>query len=134
MRTLVTGRVLLGGASYGGRQASMLASEDSRLADGLLLLSYPLHPPGRPTELRTQHLSNLRVPILFVHGTADPFASLDELDQARKLIPSRTEMLVVRGGHDLGYTRPRTRDPELGARIASALLAMAGDSPRARNH
>jgi len=90
----------LAGQSYGGRQSSMVAAEDSKLADGLLLLSYPLHPPGKPAQLRTEHFSKLRVPTLFVHGTRDPFGSVDELRDAIKLIPAAARLQVVEGaGH-----------------------------------
>jgi len=96
-------RILLGGQSYGGRQASMLIAEQNELADGLLLLSYPLHPPGKPDQPRTQHLPQINVPVLFVQGTRDPFATIEEIDAARKLIRAKTELLVVEGaGHDLG--------------------------------
>jgi predicted alpha/beta-hydrolase family hydrolase len=95
-------RVYLGGVSYGGRQASMLVSEEHDLVDGLLLLSYPLHPPGKPDQLRTTHLANIRTPVLFVHGSRDPFGSLDEIKLALKLIPARTELVPIQGaGHDL---------------------------------
>jgi uncharacterized protein len=90
----------LAGQSYGGRQSSMVAAEDSKLADGLLLLSYPLHPPGKPAQLRTEHFPKLRVPALFVHGTRDPFGSVDELRDAIKLIPAAARLQVVEGaGH-----------------------------------
>jgi uncharacterized protein len=103
MRNTVPGRVFLGGQSYGGRQASMLLAEEP-IADGLLLLSYPLHPPGKPEQLRTQHLSKLHVPTLFVEGTRDPFGTIEEIESARKLIPVKTELLMVEGaGHDLGF-------------------------------
>jgi predicted alpha/beta-hydrolase family hydrolase len=99
-------RVFLGGHSYGGRQASLLAAEDPAVADALLLLSYPLHPPARPAALRTAHFPALRVPALFVHGTRDPFGSLDELRAALTLIPAPTRLHVVEGaGHDLGRHR-----------------------------
>jgi predicted alpha/beta-hydrolase family hydrolase len=130
MQRLAPRRVFLGGSSYGGRQASLLAAEDRTLAGALLLLSYPLHPPGRPTELRTQHFPQLAVPILFIHGTADPFGSLDELAQARKRIPSPTHVLVVSGGHDLAYTRPKDRDPHLASRITESFAALIGNTPR----
>ena len=80
----------------------MAAAEHPDLADGLLLLSYPLHPPRKPEQLRTAFFPELRTPALFVHGTRDPFASLEELREAIALIPARTELL--RGGatgHDL---------------------------------
>src|SRR5579864_6105608 len=93
MRNFVSGRVFVGGQSYGGRQASMLLAEETlpdKLADGLLLLSYPLHAPSRPDQPRTQHLPKLHVPTLFVHGTRDPFGSIEEIEAARKLISVKT--------------------------------------------
>jgi len=97
-------RVFLGGQSYGGRQATMLCAESPDLSDGLLLLSYPLHAPGKPDQPRIQHLPKLQIPSLFVHGTRDPFGSIEEMHSALKLIPSRTELIPVEGaGHDLGF-------------------------------
>ena len=119
------GRLFLGGHSYGGRQASMLLAAEPALASGLLLQSYPLHPPGRPRDLRIAHLPALRVPTLFVIGTTDPFGSLAELDKARELIPGRTSLLKVNGGHDLGWSRKRG-DATLPGRIADAFLELAG--------
>jgi predicted alpha/beta-hydrolase family hydrolase len=124
MRGLVSGRVFLGGVSYGGRQASMLAAAEPALVDGLLLLSYPLHPPAQPRRLRTEHFALLRAPTLFVHGTRDPFGALPELEAARVLIPARTEVLAVTGGHELGYSRAAAADVELPARIVSAFVAL----------
>ncbi len=80
----------------------MLAAAEPGLADRLLLLSYPLHPPRRPGELRTAHFPQLQVPALFVHGARDGFGSIDEMAVALKLIPARTELLPVTGaGHEL---------------------------------
>ena len=98
MRRLQPGRVCLGGHSYGGRQASLAAAEDPHLADALLLLSYPLHPPDRPAMLRTAHFPRLRTPALFVHGSRDPFGSLDEVRGALGLIPAPTRLLPVEDG------------------------------------
>jgi predicted alpha/beta-hydrolase family hydrolase len=99
---LVSGRVFLGGQSYGGRQASMLAAEEPDLAAGLLLFSYPLHPPGKPERLRTEHFPRLRIPTVFVQGTADPFGAPAELKAAIALIPAPTCLIPVAGaGHDL---------------------------------
>lgn len=101
MRSRTPGRLFAGGQSYGGRQTSMLVAEDPVCADGLLLLSYPLHAPGSP-KLRTEHFAAIRPPALFVHGTKDPFASPEELRAAVALIPSRIEVSLVEGaGHDL---------------------------------
>jgi predicted alpha/beta-hydrolase family hydrolase len=102
MRAIAPGRVFLGGQSYGGRQASMLAAEEPTVADALLLLSYPLHPPGKPEQLRTGHFPSLRTPALFVHGGRDPFASTDELRAALASIPARTALVELESaGHDL---------------------------------
>jgi predicted alpha/beta-hydrolase family hydrolase len=102
MRARGATKVLLGGHSYGGRQASMLAAREPEVADALLLLSYPLHPPKQPENLRTQHLPELRVPALFVHGTCDGFGTIAEMQAALALIPARTELLQVEGaGHEL---------------------------------
>jgi uncharacterized protein len=97
-------RIFLGGHSYGGRQSSMLCAEEPYVAAGLLLLSYPLHPPRKPEQQRTQHLPDLRTPTLFVQGTRDPFGSIAEIERALKMIPARTKLLAVEGaGHDLGF-------------------------------
>ena len=85
------------------------------LAAGLLLLSYPLHPPRKPEQLRVQHLPGLQVPALFVHGTRDPFGSVEEMEAALKMIPAKTQLLVVDGaGHDLGFKGKSVREDWLG--------------------
>jgi predicted alpha/beta-hydrolase family hydrolase len=104
LRKNIVGRIFLGGHSYGGRQATILCANDPDLVSGLLLLSYPLHPPRKPEQLRIQHLPNLRTPSLFVHGTRDPFGSEEEMTQALRLIPAKTELMKVEAaGHDLGF-------------------------------
>jgi predicted alpha/beta-hydrolase family hydrolase len=113
MRRFASGRVFLGGQSYGGRQASMLCAESSELADGLLLLSYPFHAPSRPERRRIEHWPKIRIPCLFVHGTRDPFGAIEEIRSAIKLIPAKTELLSVENaGHDLGF-KGKSRRPEL---------------------
>jgi uncharacterized protein len=102
MRGIVSGRVFLGGLSYGGRQVTMLAADEPGLAKALLLLSYPLHPPGKPTQLRTEHFPRLRVRAVFVHGTVDPFGSIEELRSAVSMIPAPVQIIPIEGaGHDL---------------------------------
>ncbi|MGA8539649.1 MAG: alpha/beta fold hydrolase [Terriglobales bacterium] len=104
LRKSIAGRIFLGGHSYGGRQATMLCAEEPELVSGLLLLSYPLHPPRKPEQLRIQHLPNLRTPSLFVQGTRDPFGSVEEMMQALRLTPAKTELMKVEAaGHDLGF-------------------------------
>ena len=96
----------------------MLAAESPELADRLLLLSYPLHPPRKLEQLRTAHFPNLRTPALFVHGTRDPFGSSEEFRRAIALIPARTSLLEVEGaGHELGK-----RHAELAAKIVGAFM------------
>jgi uncharacterized protein len=81
----------------------MLAAAVPKLAAGLLLLSYPLHPPKRSAEMRTGHFGQLNTPALFVHGTRDPFGSVEEMRAALGLIAGRHELVVIEGaGHDLG--------------------------------
>jgi hypothetical protein len=122
-RKLGCERVFLGGHSYGGRQATMLCAEQRDLASGLLLLSYPLHPPGKPAQLRVQHFPQLQVPALFVQGTRDPFGSIDEMEMALKMIPAGTELLKVDGaGHDLGF-KGKVRREELPAAVLAAFGA-----------
>jgi predicted alpha/beta-hydrolase family hydrolase len=122
MRRVVPGRVFLGGHSYGGRQASMLAADDPAVAAALLLLSYPLHPPRRPTQLRTAHFSQLRVPSLFVSGTRDEFASVAEMTAALQLIPAPTKLLVIEGeGHSLAKELAT-----VAARVSSAFREFIG--------
>src|SRR5207245_8055581 len=80
-----TTEVVLGGHSYGGRVASMVAAETG--CAGLLLFSYPLHRPGHPEELRTQHWHAIRCPVLLLSGESDPFARIDLLREAVGLLP-----------------------------------------------
>jgi hypothetical protein len=102
LRQRFSGRAYAGGQSYGGRQASILAASDPDLVDGLLLLSYPLHPPGKPAQLRTAHFPNLHTPALFISGTKDAFGSVEELDSAIKLISAPTRLVQVESaGHGL---------------------------------
>jgi len=124
MRKMASGRLFLGGHSYGGRQSSMLCAElskeDPELVSGLLCLSYPLHPPRKPDQQRTQHLPDLRTPALFVSGTRDPFGSIAELQQALKMIPAKTKLLPIEGGgHDLGF-KGKAKQEELTRGIFNA--------------
>src|SRR4051812_1985184 len=95
MRSRMAAKVLLGGHSYGGRQASIVAGEDGSDVPGLLLLSYPLHPPGKPDQLRTAHFKHIQTCCLFVHGTSDPFASPDEMRSAIARIPGKSKLVVL---------------------------------------
>lgn len=101
------GPIVMGGRSMGGRMTTMVAADVdgggavARLA-GLVLICYPLHPPGKPDNLRVAHLVDLSVPCLFVSGTKDPFGSPDELTEWTATIPAPVEHLWIDGGrHDL---------------------------------
>jgi predicted alpha/beta-hydrolase family hydrolase len=93
--------LVIGGRSMGGRMCSMAVS-DGLPAAGLVLISYPLHPPGKPEALRTDHFPVVTVPVLFVHGTRDPFGSPEELALASHAIAGPVSHIWVEGGrHDL---------------------------------
>ena len=127
LRKQVAGRIFLGGHSYGGRQSTMLCAEEPSLADGLLLLSYPLHPPRKPEQLRVQHFPNLCTPSLFVHGTRDPFASDEEIEKAITQIPAKTRLLSVEGaGHDLNVKKGKAAG-ELVSDVVAAFQEFFGE-------
>jgi hypothetical protein len=112
-------RLALGGRSMGGRMCSM-AVADGLPAAALVLVAYPLHPPGRPGNLRTAHLPALTVPCLFVQGTRDPFGSPDELTAATATIPGPvTHEWIDGGGHDL-----KGADRRIGELVAAWLSGL----------
>jgi hypothetical protein len=117
MREKTNGHLFLGGHSYGGRQATILISEEPQLVDGLFLLSYPLHPPKKPTELRTSHFPKLTRSAFFAHGTRDPFGTIAEMKFALELIPAPHTLFEVDGaGHDL---LPKKTASELPAHVVN---------------
>lgn len=127
LRTLGAGPLIVGGHSYGGRMASMAVAEDADVADGLLLTSYPLHPPGKPEKMRTEHLSSITRPVVVVHGPSDPFATTDELTAAVALIPAPTTVVEITGtGHDLRPDRKPTAELTTEA-VLSHLLGRGTD-------
>lgn len=110
---------VLGGRSMGGRICSMVVADASVVASGLVLVSYPLHPPGRPDRLRVEHLPRLHVPCLFVHGTRDPFATPDELTEWTATIAGHvTHVWIDRAGHDL-----KGADDAVASAVAEWLVA-----------
>ena len=105
-RELCAGPLIAGGHSYGGRLTSMLVAAKPGIADELTLFSYPLHPPGKPERLRTEHFGAITVPTVFTHGSSDPFGSLQELRSAVALIPAETAIVELGGvRHVLGFSR-----------------------------
>jgi predicted alpha/beta-hydrolase family hydrolase len=111
-------RLVLGGRSFGGRMCSM-AVADGLPAAGLVLLSYPLHPPGKPANLRTEHFPQLRVPCLFVSGEKDPFGHPDEFDDAVAAIPGPVTQVWLPGGHD-----PRNADDAIAEAVVAWLATL----------
>jgi predicted alpha/beta-hydrolase family hydrolase len=112
---------VLGGRSFGGRMCSM-AVADGLPAAGLVLICYPLHPPGKPDALRTEHLPNITVPCLFVSGTRDAFGTPEELEAAIALIPGPVSYVRVEGkDHSL-----RGADAFIAATVAAWLERLPG--------
>lgn len=112
-------KLVIGGRSMGGRMASMAVAEGAVAAAGLVLVSYPLHPPKRPDKLRTEHLSGISVPTLFVSGDRDGFGTPDELGAAHALIPGPVTVEWVAGGrHELSRVAD---DDDVAARVAAWL-------------
>jgi predicted alpha/beta-hydrolase family hydrolase len=118
LKKLGVKKLFLGGHSYGGRQATILGAAEPELVQALLLLSYPLHPPARPSELRTQHFPELQTAALFAHGSRDGFGSLAEIEANLKLIPGKTRLVPIESaGHDL-----KSKTGDVAARIVSEFL------------
>lgn len=94
-------RVVIGGRSMGGRMCSLAAAE-GLVCMGLVLISYPLHPPGRPERLRVEHFPSLDLPCLFISGTRDPFGTPEEFTTALESIPGPVTIKWIEGArHDL---------------------------------
>lgn len=113
---LPTSRLAIGGRSMGGRMCSMAAAAGLEVA-ALVLVSYPLHPPGRPDRLRTAHFPDLHLPCLFVSGGRDAFASPAELEEETASIPGPVTLVFVDGDHSL-----RKREAEAADAVASWLV------------
>ncbi len=111
-----TRRIAVGGRSFGGRMCS-LAVADGLEVSALVLVSYPLHPPGRPDRLRTEHFGSLGVPCLFVSGRRDAFAKPEQLERETALIPGEVTLVFVNGDHSL-----RSSEAEV-ARVVAAYLS-----------
>ncbi|MXW95447.1 MAG: dienelactone hydrolase [Acidimicrobiaceae bacterium] len=115
-----TDGLVLGGRSMGGRMCSMAVAEGLPAA-GLVLLGYPLHPPGRPEKLRVGHFSGMDVPTLLVNGDRDPFGTPEEFAACIGAISGEVTVHWLEGqGHD---PKPRV-DPEIVAAVANFLTAL----------
>lgn len=108
--------IVLGGRSMGGRMCS-LAVADGLPAAGLVLIAYPLHPPGKPERLRVEHFPRLDVPCLFISGTRDPFGTPEELEAHTATIPGPVTHVWLDGSrHDL-----KGKDADLAAIVTDWL-------------
>jgi uncharacterized protein len=104
----------------------MLCAAEPAIADGLLSLSYPLHPPRKPQQLRTQHFANLRTKSLFIHGTRDPLGLIGEMEEALKLVPAVKLLVSIEGqGHDLGF-QGKKQNPQLAPEVLQKFCAFFG--------
>lgn len=116
-------RIALGGRSFGGRACSVAVAEGLEAA-GLVLLSYPLHPPGKPDKLRVEHFPGITVPSLFVSGEKDPFGSADEFALHLRSVGGEVAFEQVRGNH-----APRGVDDEIIGLIRSFLCLGSPPDP-----
>jgi predicted alpha/beta-hydrolase family hydrolase len=124
-------RLLIGGKSMGGRIATQVAAGSDVDVAGLVLLGYPLHPPGKPNQLRASHLPRVRAPMLFVQGSRDAFGTPAELAPIVERLPSRSRLFVIEGGdHSLALPKNRAFEfasdpsPRSGARATSSFEAV----------
>jgi uncharacterized protein len=125
-------RLVLGGRSMGGRIGSMVAAVDGAL--GLALLGYPLHPPGKPTQLRVEHFPKLTMPVLFASGTRDAFGSPEELERHAKKIKGRVRFHWVETG-DHGFKPLKSSGLTAGAAldgVAAAVVEFVTGLPPAK--
>jgi predicted alpha/beta-hydrolase family hydrolase len=109
-RKLKANRLMIGGKSMGGRIASQVAAQGVEGLAGLVFLGYPLHPPGKPEQLRIEHLPNVQAPMLFVQGARDPFGTIDELQPIIKQLKRRATLYAIEGG-DHSFKVPKRGHP-----------------------
>jgi predicted alpha/beta-hydrolase family hydrolase len=119
-----TGRIAIGGRSFGGRMCSLAAAEGLDVA-ALVLVSYPLHPPGKPDRLRTEHFAHLHLPCLFVSGRTDAFATPAELEREVGAVPGPVTLSFVDGDHSL-----RRSEADVAAVVATWLTGLGGTKRR----
>jgi predicted alpha/beta-hydrolase family hydrolase len=116
-------RTTIGGKSMGGRVASMVAAEDAAIAEALVFLGYPLHPPGQPQKLRAAHLSRVAAPMFFVQGERDPFGTPDELAPILRDLPRASLLTIAGGDHSLAVPKRVRAQAEVDAEVMDAVAA-----------
>lgn len=113
------GPVWVGGKSLGGRIATMQVADGAIEPAGLILVGYPLHPPGKREKIRDAHLPAIGIPMLFLQGTADPFANWDLVEATMAGLGDRAELHAVEGGDHSFRVKGEPRDDEgTGRRLA----------------
>jgi predicted alpha/beta-hydrolase family hydrolase len=119
-----------GGKSLGGRIASMVVA-DGMAASGLVFLGYPLHPPGKPERIRDEHLYRIEVPMLFLHGSRDPFATPELLSGIVAKLGDRATLVEIEGGdHSFNVRGVKAGPREVGAGLAAASAAFIRERSR----
>lgn len=104
-------RVVIGGKSMGGRIASQVAASQPADIDGLVFLGYPLHPPGRPDKMRSEHLPKIKAPMLFIQGSRDAFGTKTEIETIIKKLKLPAELYSIEGG-DHSFKAPKSVGPQ----------------------
>jgi len=106
-KKLRSNRLAIGGKSMGGRIASQVAAADGKNVSALVFLGYPLHPPGKPEQLRDAHLKDIRAPMLFIQGSKDPFGTSAEIQSIIKKHKLPATLYVIEGG-DHSFKVPKS--------------------------
>ncbi|HEX6187618.1 MAG TPA: alpha/beta fold hydrolase [Pyrinomonadaceae bacterium] len=109
-KTLKGNQLVIGGKSMGGRIASQVAAQDGENIAGLVFLGYPLHPPGRPEKMRSEHLPAIKAPMLFVQGSRDAFGTKEEIAAIIKKLKLPADLFAIEGG-DHSFKVPRKTGP-----------------------
>lgn len=124
-----SGPMFAAGKSMGGRMASMVAARQgfSPAPAGLVFFGYPLHPPGKPTQRRDAHLPAITAPMLFVHGSRDPFGTPEEMTALTDGLPTSSLALFDGGDHSLVVKRSRPMDDRWFDLVADWMMNRAGD-------
>ncbi len=122
-------RLVIGGKSMGGRIASQVAASHPENIDGLVFLGYPLHPPGRPDKLRSEHLPLIKAPMLFVQGSRDAFGTKEEINAIIKQLKLRADLLAIEGGdHSLKVPKSAgVPQPEVYALAMDEIVRWTGE-------
>ena len=115
--------VWAGGKSLGGRIASMAVADAIMPAAGLVFLGYPLHPPGKPERIRDEHLYRIEVPMIFVEGTRDPFATRELLDRVLAKLGDRADLISIEGGdHSLNVKGAKRDARDVASGLADPIV------------